>query len=363
MKRRPPGSTQSRSSAASDVYKRQTEDGQLRLSATNLEIGINYRIPADIIEEGAVTVPAKLMIDLINTLPNDTVYLELDTKTQTLSIRCLQVITEIKGLDANEFPPMPVFEEDNAMTFDGSELRKMIQQVAFAASTDDARPIMQGIYLTAAGKTMTMVATDGFRIAIRNSTLEDSFTQPLSAIIPARALVELVRITNDSDKQIMMTISAGRNQVIFHLPQLDLASQTISGNYVDYKAIVPKSFQTTTVVSTAAFQKTCSQAMIIARDAKYLTRFNIMGQENGMGKIQVTAQSEESGFYENYIDANVDGPDIQIAFNVLFLKEVLDVITTPNVSLSTNTSVSPGLIVPLDNENEFQYVIMPMHLG
>jgi DNA polymerase-3 subunit beta len=273
------------------------------------------------------------------------------------------VITEIKGIDANEFPPMPVFEEDNAMTFDGSELRKMIQQVAFAASTDDARPILQGIYLTAAGKTMTMVATDGFRIAIRNSTLEDSFTQPLSAIIPARALVELVRITNDSDKQIMMTISAGRNQVIFHLPQLDLASQTISGNYVDYKAIVPKSFQTTTVVSTAAFQKTCSQAMIIARDSKYLTRFNIMGQENGMGKIQVTAQSEESGFYENYIDANVDGPDIQIAFNVLFLKEVLDVITTPNVSLRTNTSVSPGLIVPLDNENEFQYVIMPMHLG
>ncbi len=340
-----------------------TEEGQLRLSATNLEIGINYRIPADIIEEGAVTVPAKLMIDLINTLPNDTVYLELDTKTQTLSIRCLQVITEIKGIDANEFPPMPVFEEDNAMTFDGSELRKMIQQVAFAASTDDARPILQGIYLTAAGKTMTMVATDGFRIAIRNSTLEDSFTQPLSAIIPARALVELVRITNDSDKQIMMTISAGRNQVIFHLPQLDLASQTISGNYVDYKAIVPKSFQTTTVVSTAAFQKTCSQAMIIARDSKYLTRFNIMGQENGMGKIQVTAQSEESGFYENYIDANVDGPDIQIAFNVLFLKEVLDVITTPNVSLRTNTSVSPGLIVPLDNENEFQYVIMPMHLG
>jgi DNA polymerase-3 subunit beta len=132
---------------------------------------------------------------------------------------------------------------------------------------------------------------------------------------------------------------------------------------VDYKAIVPKSFQTTTVVSTAAFQKTCSQAMIIARDSKYLTRFNIMGQENGMGKIQVTAQSEESGFYENYIDANVDGPDIQIAFNVLFLKEVLDVITTPNVSLRTNTSVSPGLIVPLDNENEFQYVIMPMHLG
>ena len=88
-----------------------------------------------------------------------------------------------------------------------------------------------------------------------------------------------------------------------------------------------------------------------------------MGDENGMGKIQITAQTEETGFYENYVEANVDGPDLQIAFNVRFLKDVLDVISSPNVSLRTNTNVSPGLIVPLDNENEYQYVIMPMHLG
>ena len=340
-----------------------TEEGQLRLSATNLEMGINYRIPAEIIDEGAITVPAKILIDLVNTLPDDMVQLKLDEKTQTLSVHCMQVMTEIKGIDANDFPPMPVFEEADAVPFDVSEMRKMIQQVAFAASSDDTRPILQGVYMTVVGKEMTMVATDGFRIAVRKSTLEETFPEALSAIIPARTLVELVRITSDTNKQIMMTLSPSRSQVIFHLPQLDLASQTISGNYVDYKAIVPKSFQTTTVVSTAALQKACSQAMIIARDNKYLTRLNIMGDENGMGKIQITAQTEETGFYENYVEANVDGPDLQIAFNVRFLKDVLDVISSPNVSLRTNTNVSPGLIVPLDNENEYQYVIMPMHLG
>ncbi len=340
-----------------------TEDNQLRLSATNLEMGINYRIPAEIIEEGSITIPAKLLIDLINTLPEDTVFLELDQKTQTLSVRCLQVVTAIKGIDANDFPPMPVFDEKEAVVFNAAELRKMIQQVAFAASTDDSRPILQGVYLTVDGKDMTMVATDGFRIAIRKAVIEEGFDQPIAAIIPARTLMELVRVTTDSNRQIMMTISANRSQVIFHLPQIDLASQIISGNYVDYKAIVPKAFQTTTVVSTAALLKACSQAMIIARDSKNLTRLNIMGEENGIGKIQITAQSEETGFYENFIEANVEGPDLQIAFNVRFLKDVLEVTTTPNVSLRTNTNVSPGLIVPLDSDNEFQYVIMPMHLG
>jgi DNA polymerase-3 subunit beta len=215
----------------------------------------------------------------------------------------MQVVTEIKGIDANEFPPMPVFEEEEAVTFNAAEMRKMIQQVAFAASSDDTRPILQGVYLTVIDKTMTMVATDGFRIAVRKSTLENTFSEPLSAIIPARTLVELVRITTDANKQIMMALSPSRSQVIFHLPHLDLASQTIAGNYVDYKAIVPKSFQTTTVVSTAALQKACSQAMIIARDSKYLTRLHITGEENGMGKIQITAQSEETGFYENFVEA------------------------------------------------------------
>ncbi len=340
-----------------------TEDGQLKLSATNLELGINYWIPAQIEEEGAVTVPAKLLIDLVNTLPDDKVQLKLDPSTQTLSVRCLQIVTDIKGISAEEFPPMPVFDDSEAIAFDMNDLRKMIQQVAFAASSDDSRPVLQGVYLNVNGNEMAMAATDGYRIAVKNIVLKENFDQPISVIIPARTLMELVRITSENDKQVLVTLSSGKMQVIFHLQNVELASQIISGTYVDYKAIIPKSFQTTTVVSTASMLKACSQAATIARESKNLTRLNIQGGENGAGKVHITAQSEETGFYENYIDANVDGPDIQIAFNVRFLKEVMEVIESPNVSIQTNTSMSPGLIVPLDDNQNYRYVIMPMHFG
>ncbi len=340
-----------------------TENGQLRLSATNLELGINYWIPAQISEEGAVTVPAKILIDLVNTLPNDTVQLKLDAPTQTLSVHCLQIVTDIKGISAEEFPPLPVFDPSEAIVFDMPELRKMIQQVAFAASADDARPVLQGVFLSVNGNEMTMAATDGFRIAVKNSILKETFEQPITAIIPARALMELVRITSDSDKQVLVTLSTGKMQVIFHLENIELASQIISGTYVDYKAIIPKNFQTTTVVSTASLLKACTQAAIIARDSKNLIRLNVQVPDNGMGKIQITAQSEETGFYENFIDANVEGPDIQIAFNVRFLRDVLEVVDSPNVSIQTNTSMAPGLVLPLDDENNYRYVIMPMHFG
>ncbi len=338
-----------------------TEEGQLRLSATNLELGINYWIPAQIEEEGAVTVPAKLLIDLVNTLPDDNVQLKLDPKTQTLSVRCLQIVTDIKGISAEEFPPMPAFDGTEAIAFDMNDLRKMIQQVAFAASSDDSRPVLQGVYFNVSGNEMAMAATDGYRIAVKNITLKENFDQPITAIIPARTLMELVRITSENDKQVLVTLSSGKMQVIFHLQHVELASQIISGTYVDYKAIIPKSFQTTTVVSTASLLKACSQAAIIARDSKNLTRLNVQGSENGTGKVHITAQSEETGFYENYIEANVDGPDIQIAFNVRFLKEVMEVIESPNVSIQTNTSMSPGLIIPLDDDQNYRYVIMPMH--
>ena len=113
-----------------------TEDGNLRLSATNLELGINYRIPAEIASEGSITVPAKTLIDLVNTLPNDVVHLELSPDASTLIVRCVQVVTDIKGLDAEDFPPMPVFDPQDAVVFNLPELKKMIQQVAFAAATE-----------------------------------------------------------------------------------------------------------------------------------------------------------------------------------------------------------------------------------
>lgn len=339
-----------------------TDDGRLRLSATNLELGITCWIGAQISEEGSTTVPARTFSDLVNALPNDMVTLDLNNTTQTLRVRCLQSSTDIKGIDAQEFPPMPVADLNDGIDMKVSDLKEMIQQVAFAASSDEARPVLQGVFLNVVGNEITLAATDGFRISVRRAELAEPVPAPMSAIIPARALNELARIASDPEQTVKMIIPPGRGQVLFHLKDAELVSQLIDGNFPDYKAIVPRSFSSTTILTTAAFQKACRQAEIIARDGNYVVRLNIQPGGAQPGKVEITAQSEETGSSENCVEANVDGQGMVIAFNVRFLREVLDVIKTPSVALLTNKATAPGMLQPVGDDH-FRHVIMPMHLG
>ncbi len=339
-----------------------TDEGRLRLSATNLEVGITCWIGAQILEDGSITVPARTLADLVSTLPGDTVNLELNAQTLTLNVKCGSSSTDIKGLDAQEFPPMPVPELDNAVELNVTDLREMIQQVAFCASNDDARPALQGVSVNLNGNEITMAATDGFRISVRKSSLSTPVPNPLSAIIPARAMMELSRIATDTDEMIKMVIPQGRGQVIFHMPDVELASQLIDANFPDFKLIIPQSSKTRTIIPTSALLKACRQAEVIARDSNNVIRLEIINNENEPGRVEVQATSEETGASEIILDASVDGPPLPIAFNVRFLREVLDVIKTPNVVIETTSNNSPGVIKPV-NDDEFLHVIMPMHLG
>ncbi len=339
-----------------------TDEGRLRLAATNLELGISCWIGAQIAEEGSITVPARLFSDLINTLPSDTVQLAVNMTTFTLSVRCGASYTEIKGIDAQEFPPMPAADPAEGITLKVAELKEMIQQVAFAASTDEARPVLQGVQTIVGGDEITLAATDGFRISVRRAPLPEAAKRPMAMIIPARALNELARIAQDGEGEVTLISPPGRGQVIFHLETAELVSQLIDGNFPDYKVIMPRAFKTHTIVSTQALLKACKQAEIIARNGNNVVRLTMQKFEDRPGEIEVTAQSEETGENESKIDANIEGPVLAIAFNVRFLREVLEVIKTPNLVLETNDLKSPARIQPVGDEN-FQHVIMPMHLG
>lgn len=339
-----------------------TDEGRLRLSATNLELGISCWIGAQIHEDGAITVPARTFADLINALPNDTVHLDLNTKTQTLTVRCGQSITDIKGIDANEYPPIPVPDLREGIELGVGDVKEMIQQVAFAASADEARPVLQGVSLTVNGSELMMAATDGFRISVRKTQLSAAVHQPIAAIVPARALNELARVAGDGEQTVVMVLPPGRGQVLFHMKDVELVSQLIDGNFPDYRAIIPRSFKTTTVISTPALLKACKQAEIIAREGNYVIRLNIQPGADAPGKIEISAQSEETGSSEISVEATVDGPNLLIAFNVRYLREVLDVVKSPSVALETNANNTPAMIRPVGDQN-FQHVIMPMHLG
>lgn len=342
-----------------------TEQDRICLSGTNLELGLRYWIPAQIDEPGSITVPAKLFTDHVNTLPADTVSLTLNETNQTVTVRCQKVVTDIRGIEASEFPPMPEFDSSQAVSFEMPEIKKMIGQVAFAAAVDDNRPVLHGVKMSVNDNILSMAATDGYRIAIKKIVLSEGLDAPLSAIIPATALRELARIAGSNTKTVSMAFCGDKSQVIFHLDNAELISSLIAGEFINYEAIVPTSFKTSIVVSTAALQSACSQAGVIARDNKNLIKLDIKtASESGTGSITIMTQAEQSGgSQQNVIEANVDGEDIQIAFNVRYLKDVLDVVESQNVYLRTNATMAPAMISPVDDQVDYKYVIMPMHFA
>lgn len=339
-----------------------TDEGRLRLSATNLELGITCWIPAQISEEGSITIPARTIVDLVSTFSPDNVNMTLDERTQTLNLVCNSSVHDIKGIDAQDFPPMPVTDPTEGIELNLADFKDMIQQVAFAASTDEARPVLQGVKMDVSENVITLAATDGFRISVRKETFSSPIRQNVSIIIPARAMNELARIFSDDDKAVTMIVPQGRGQVIFRLKDAELVSQLIDGNFPDYQAIIPKSAKTKTIISTPAFLKACKQAEIIAREGNNVIRLDIIPAEGGPGKVEISAQTEETGKSDISVEASIEGSALLIAFNVKFLREVLDVVHSPNVSLDTNANNSPGVIRPI-GDDDFVHVIMPMHLG
>jgi DNA polymerase-3 subunit beta len=341
-----------------------TDEGRLRLSATNLEMGITCWIAARIEDEGSTTVPARTLADLVNTLPGDQVALNLDSATQTLNVRSGTSTNDIKGIDAQEFPPMPVPDMDGAVQLNVVDFKDMIHQVAFAASTDEARPVLMGVLVTVDGDQITMAAADGFRLSVRSATLSAPAPQPVNIIVPARALSELARIASDADESISMVVPKGRGQVVFRVKDAELVSQLIDGTFPDYQQIIPRSYKSRTLVSTASLLKACKQAEIFAREGSNVARLDIKAAQGEMepSEVEISATSEETGKNETIVEATVDGSGVLIAFNVKYLREALEVVNTPNVALETSAANAPGVVRPV-GEDDFIHVIMPMHLG
>jgi DNA polymerase-3 subunit beta len=339
-----------------------TDGGRLRLSATNLEMGITCWIGAKVEEEGSTTVPARTFVDLVGTLPNDRVDMELAVRTQSLNVRCKTFNNDLKCIDAQEFPPLPPAELDGDLSLNVADLREMISQVVFAASTDDARPVLTGVLCEISDGELSMAAADGFRLSLRSSHLPSPGLGPVRAIIPGRALSELARIVGE-EETVTMSLPPNRGQVIFRTENAELVSQLIEGTYPDVKGIIPNSFQTRSVLPTSSFLKACKAADIFARESAHSARLVVTpGGELEPGTLEISATAAETGSNETVVDATIEGDPIEIAFNVRFLIDVLSVIETPNVALETSGANSPGVIRSVGRD-DFLHVIMPMHLG
>lgn len=342
-----------------------TDHGRLKLSATNLEIGINCWVEAEIVEEGTTTVPAKLITDFVNSLPVASVEITVPEDGHTMSVKSLRSNANIKGMDAAEFPQIPSNEGgEPPVMLDAVLLKEMIAEVAFAAADDDSRPVLTGVLVQVSDEKITFAAADAFRLAVRVADLPGDGHPRGDILIPARTLTELARIL-PAEGPVEMIVTPNRSQVLFHTPSLDLVSRLIEGAFPNFRAIIPKESTTHAVVETKEFSAAVRSASLFARDSSNIARVKVNptgedGQETGVITIEATA--EDLGDNVSTVNATVDGPELQIIFNVKYLADVLASIGTPEVSLEASSATKPGVLKPIGS-NDCTYVIMPMHVN
>ncbi len=336
-----------------------TDQGRLKLVATNLEIAIVTWVGAKIEEEGAITVPSRVLGEFVNSLPNDQVDLKLAPATKSLEIKCARFEARISGMDAEDFPPIPEIDEGTVARIDAGVFSQSLTRVVFAAATEDSRPVLTGVNADFDGKMVTLAAADGFRLSVDKVALLEPVAESVSVIIPARALTEVNRLIGDSSDPVVITVNPAKSQVLFTMDNVRLISQLVQGNFPNYSQLIPQGHSTRTLVDAEEFLRATRAASIFARDASGIVRLQVDPGDNGLGRLTISARAEEVGDDQGDIDAKVEGEEAKIAFNAKYLSDILSVLAKGEVVLETTNPSSPGLIRP-GGDTDYVHVVMPM---
>lgn len=338
-----------------------TDQSRLKLAATNLEMAITGWIGAKVEEEGAITVPARLLTEFVSTLPNDKIDMNLLPKSKTLELKCARFEARISGVDAKDFPPIPAVEDGVQTSVSALALHQAIRQVVFAAASEESRPVLTGVDALFDGNQLTLAAADGFRLAVYKLTLENPVSEKTEVIIPARTLSELDRLMGDEKEAVAIQVNSRKSQALFRLSNIELVSQLVQGNFPQYNQLIPQSYGSRAVVDVAQFLRAVKTASIFARDSSGIVRLMAVpsGSELNPGRLIVSARAEEVGDDVGEIDAAIDGTEVKIAFNGRYMLDVLSVLPQEKVALETTSSSSPGVIRPVGADN-YIHVVMPM---
>ena len=342
-----------------------TDQSMLKLSATNLEIAMTTWVGGKVDEEGAITVPARLLSELVSSLPREQIELELQPGTGVLRLTCARSEANIHGADASEFPPIPTVEEGIAAQIDPQVLKAAIARVAFAAATEESRPVLTGVEVKLEGDQFSMAAADGFRLAVQQGPLVQGVKSETKVIIPARTLNELSRLLADQEEAVEIMLTPAKGQVLFRTKgneTVETVSQLLQGSFPDYEQLIPQSYQTRAVFDLEPLLRAARTASIFARDGSNIIRLQVVPAKDGetAGKLMISARSEEVGDHQDEVDADeIEGDEGKIAFNSRYLLDVLSVLERGKITLETTASSSPGVFRPTGSE-DYVHVVMPM---
>jgi DNA polymerase-3 subunit beta len=323
-------------------------------------MAITCWVGAKVKQKGEITVPARLLTDFVNSLPNDLIEINLPASGKIVELKSGHFQAHIHGIDAADFPPIPQINDGITTTIEAASLRDGITQVAFAAATEESRPVLTGINTEFDGDQLNLVAADGFRLAVYKTTLNSRVKDKTAVIIPARTLSELGRLLGEQEEPVEITVNEKKSQVLFRLKDAEIVSQLIQGSFPNYSQVIPQSYTTRAVLDIGDFLRVTKMSSIFARDASGIARLVITpGSELAPGKVTVSAQAEEIGDNVGEVDALTDGEEAKIAFNVKYLSDVLSVLPQAQIALELTTPSSPGTIRPIGVDN-YVHVVMPM---
>ena len=337
----------------------ETEDSRLKISATNLELSITMWIGAKVEQSGSITLPARTFSELVSSLSRERVDMRLDAATHTVHLRCGVQTANIRGIDADEFPPIN-HNESADLHLEGEGLIELINQTAFAAAREQNRPILTGVYMQLEGQKLTMAAADGYRLAVRTADISETFSEKRDMVIPARTMSEIARIVED-DQEVGIALPSQRNSVTIFAPNVLISSQLLEGRFPDFASIIPRSFVTSTVLYTQDLLIVCQRAEIFARDNANSANLSVKPAQNPgePAEVLIVGKSAERGDSEGMLDATAEGEPLDISFNIRYLIDVLRVIKEERVVFQSNGPENPGVLKP-ENRDDFVHVIMPM---
>jgi DNA polymerase-3 subunit beta len=331
-----------------------SEGGRLKISATDLETGVNYFIGAKIDSQGAITVPARIFMDFVMQNPDEKI--SLVVKDSSLDCSSDHHKATIKGIPAEEFPDIPKIREEALVKIEAEKIKEAIPQVVFAAAQDESRPVLSGVLLKFKGKELKMVATDSYRLAEKSLVLEKAVKDE-KVVVPAKALNELLRISSALEGEIEIKVS--ENQILFSVgDEAQLISRLIEGQFPNYEQVIPEKSETEGVFATSDFSAAVKLAAAFARESANSMKLSFLPEKN---ELKIAANSAAVGENISTVEGKVEGVSNEINFNAKYVLDALGNLSSQNVKVSIAGSLSPGVIRP-EGVEDYLYIVMPLRV-
>ncbi len=340
------------------------EEGKLKLTATNLETGVNIWLPAKLETKGDFTLPAKDLLEFISSLPPEKITLEQEK--EKIKVISGEYKAVFNGMSAIDYPQVPSLKTKTKLkikeefTLPVKKFIQAVSKVIFAAAIDETRPVLTGIRMSSENKTIQLVATDGYRLSLKKLKIDKKISLP-DLIIPAKALQEIVKIIEASKEEkekeeIKAAIIQNGNQVIFSFKNTEVVTRLIEGDFPDFEKIIPAKGDNKAIIDKQEFLTAIKATSIFARRSA-----NIIKLSFKEGQLMITANAPELGKNEVSLGIKYNGDEVNIAFNFRFLQDFLNSLKTETFMIELSDSLKPGLFKP-EKSASYLHIIMPVRL-